>query len=139
MIPTAEVILFPPVEPVAIQRLTLALDELADDALVSDTIPSPDRPGRIVKVTAGGPSSRPNLVTALRSTILECWSTDRDDAANLCETVYALAMATRGHVADLAFVRYMVSVGEPTYFPDPRTDLPRYQCTVSFALAPLTA
>ncbi|OZF40750.1 hypothetical protein CH296_00390 [Rhodococcus sp. 14-2496-1d] len=137
MIPTFEVITFPPIEPVGILRLSGALTNLGDDALVSDTIPSPDRPGRIVKVTAGGPSSRPNLVTTVRSTILECWDVDRDDAANLCERVYAIAMATRGSVGD-AWVRYMMSVGEPTYFPDPRTDLPRYQCTVSFALAPTT-
>lgn len=134
MIHTAEVIVFPAVEPVAIAALHDGLAARNDPAHVSDTIPSPKRPGRIVKVTAGGPSSRPNLTTALRSTIVECWDTDRDRAADLAEMAYAIACATRGAVGD-AFVRYVESVGEPTFFPDPRTDLPRYQFTVSFALA----
>lgn len=134
MIPSREVIVFPAVEPVVIGFLTDTLADRGDTALVSDTIPSPDRPGRIVKVTAGGPSYRPNLTTSVRSVIVECWDVDRDDAANLAELAYALVLSAVGPVGD-AFVRHIETVGEPVYFPDPRTDLPRYQFTVSLALA----
>lgn len=134
MIPTDEVIVFPPVEAVAIARLSGYFSTAGDSVFVTDTIPSPDRPARLVKAMVGGPSSRPNLTTALRSVIFECWDEDRSDADALSQIAYAVAMATRGAVGN-AFVRYVESVGEPTYFPDPRTDLPRYQFTVSFALA----
>lgn len=129
-----ETIIFPAVEVVGIGRLTAAFS--GDPVLVTDTIPSLDqRPDRMIRVSAGGPSSRPDLATALRSCIFQCWDEDRGAAADLAELAYGIVMATTGMRIGNAYVRYAASVGEPIYFPDPMTHLPRYQFTCSLALA----
>lgn len=130
-----EVIVFPEVEAVAIGYLVDELTAREDTAYVSDELPSPDLPNRVVKVQSGGPGGDINLTTSRRSVIVQCWDTDRVAAANLAESCFALMKALQGNQTRGAFVRKVTAVGAPVYFPDPLTELPRYQFTVSLDLA----
>jgi hypothetical protein len=134
-VPAGEVIVFPDVEDVAIGYLTTELSDRSDTALVTDEIPSPNRPDRIVVVESAGPGGDINLTTTRRSVIVQCWDGNRSAAAKLAETCFALLKAAQGQQVRDDFIRKVTTVSAPTYFPDARTDLPRYQFTVALDLA----
>jgi len=115
-----EAVLFPSVEVALIAFLNAQFTARGDSAKAGNTVPK-DR-GRFVAVTrVGGARSTPAHDDAMVT--FECWDTSAARASSL-------AMLTRALVGSLdGETRYVSEVGGPASFPDPRTDLPRYQFT----------
>lgn len=119
----SEVVIFGDPEAAAI----IWLDPKLDDVEVSTEVPS-DRPAELVKVSLTG-GGDPNIVTERAQLTFECWAEDSVRASEICRTVKALVKAMAGQIVNGVFVRSVRTVGAPVSFPDPETDLPRYQYT----------
>lgn len=119
----SEVIVFGDPEAAAI----IWLDPKLGDVEVSTEVPS-ERPDELVKVSLTG-GGDPNIVTERAQLTFECWAADSVRASEICRTVKALVRAMAGQTVNGVFVRSVGTVGAPVSFPDPETELPRYQYT----------
>jgi hypothetical protein len=119
----SEVVIFGDPEAAVIVWLTARLGGVE----VSTNVPS-DRPAEFVKVSLTG-GGDPNMVTERAQLTFECWAADSVRASEICRMVKALVRAMEGQTVDGVFVRSVRTVGAPVSFPDPATDLPRYQYT----------
>lgn len=119
----SEVVVFGDPEAAAISWLNPHLDPVE----VSTEVPA-TRPAEFVKVSLTG-GGDPNVVTELAQLTFECWAKDSVRASEMCRTVKALVRAMAGQIVNGVFVRSVRTVGAPVSFPDPATDLPRYQYT----------
>jgi hypothetical protein len=93
----------------------------------STEVPS-TRPTEFVKVSLTG-GSDPNLVTEWSQLTFECWAADSVRALQICRSLKAHLKAMAGETVNGVFVRKVRTVGNPTDFDDPATNLPRYQYT----------
>lgn len=119
---------FTDVEALAVAYLRAQLSARGDTAKVATEVPSP-RPTRLVKVTRnGGVATWPVTDTALL--VAQCWDTDTIGASTLARLVRALLWALPADATHGADVRRVDEVGGLAFFPDPNTDLPRYQLSV---------
>lgn len=119
---------FVDVEGLTVAYLRAQLNTRGDTAKVATEVPNP-RPPRLVKVTrTGGPAEYP--ATDRPTLAVQCWAGTSPDASFLCRLVRALVWALPADPTHGADVRKVVEVGGPSFFPDPTTDLPRYQFSV---------
>lgn len=115
---------FPVAETVVITWLAGQLDPVR----VVSQVPSP-RPGELVKVTrVGGPQR--DLRTDSPLVLVECWAATRVRAGELAADARAAAHAMRSQRVGDVWVKDVVDVAGPSFFPDPDTTSPRYQFTV---------
>ena len=119
-----ELVIFPDVEGAIIAYLEPKLPGVE----VSTEVPYPRVP-KMVHVEAAGGSGR-GLALSRRLVIVQCWETESPDAAALSERVAAIIYAAQYDPA-IPEIRGVTSIGEPASFPDPDTDLPRYQFSAS--------
>jgi hypothetical protein len=119
-----EVVLFPDVEALLVRVLP---ERVGVD--VSTKVPNP-RPASFVRVKRVG-GSRPNRVTDSAIVVVECWAADDVAASDLgrLTEAHVFALAQTSHDGD--FVRRVREVGGLQSFPDPVSESPRYQFTVS--------
>ena len=122
-----EAITFPDAEGVVIGYLNAQLAGRGDAARVSNMVPNP-RPTRLVKVTRTG-GGRRSLAQEDAQITVQCWDADSPEASDLARIVrgllWAMSINANGVVAHVP-----TEVGGPAFFPDPDTNLPRYQFTV---------
>ena len=124
----AEVVVFTDAEALTVAYLRAQLTARGDTARVATEVPNP-RPTRLVKVTrTGGPAVYP--ATDTPTITVQCWDDDTVDASGLCRLTRALLWALPADATHGADIRKVVEVGGPAFFPDPATDLPRYQFSV---------
>lgn len=83
-------------------------------------------PTRFVKVERVG-GLRRNLVTDEATVAIQCWAASLDDAADLAKWSRAWVQAAYGE--PVSGLSWASELGGPVSFPDPDTDLPRYQHT----------
>jgi hypothetical protein len=94
---------------------------------VSTEVPSPRQP-ELVKVSLTG-GSDPNVVSEWTQLTFECWAVNSVRASEICRSLKANLKAMAGETVNGVFVRKVRTVGNPVSFPDPETNLPRYQYT----------
>lgn len=127
-----ETIIFPDVEGLVITHLNSVLS----NARVSTKVPDP-RPARFVKVTAvGGTKRRINADSTMVT--VQCWESDSIKASELARTARAHIHALAGQSVNDVWVYRVLDVGGPASSPDPNTDTPRYQFTVSIDVKGVT-
>lgn len=124
----SELIAFPDAEAMVVNYLTDAIEGLE----VSTRVPD-ERPNRFVRVTrVGGTKIRLNAESPM--VLFECWDTNSVDAFALCRQVRAYVHALAGETVSGVWIYKVTEVGGPVFNPDPNTDLPRYQFTVTLDL-----
>jgi hypothetical protein len=123
----SEYVVFGDLEAAAITWLSARVG----DVQVGTEVPDP-RPDELIKVSRTGGSDT-NIVTERGQLTFECWAADSVRASELCRLVAALVRAMDGQTVDEIFIRRVRTVGGPVAFPDPATDLPRYQYTAELA------
>lgn len=89
-------------------------------------------PDGFVKVNVTG-GNRTNLVTDSALVTVQVWHKDETEAFDRCRRAFAALWEWPEHASG---VRRPQSVGFPVYFPDPLTDKPRFQATVSLDFRP---
>lgn len=119
----AEVVVFGDVEAAVITWLKPRLAPVKASTEVPST-----RPTEFVKVSLTG-GYDPNLITERPQLTFECWAATSIRASEICRTVKANVRSMEGETVTGVFVREVRQVGGPTSFPDPATNLPRYQYT----------
>ena len=120
-----EVILFPDVEAIAVSYLK---DSLADTP-ISTRVPDP-RPARFIRVMAvGGSKARLNADSVMLT--FQCWEATTVKASELARLARAYVHALAGTDVAGNWVYRVIDVGGPAFAPDPSTNTPRYQFTVS--------
>lgn len=125
---SVEVIVFPDIEGVIITHLQSVLESTH----VSTKVPVP-RPTRMVKVTrVGGNKIRLNAESAMVT--FQCWEADSVKASELARLARAYIHALDGETVNGVWIYRVIDVGGPAFVPDPETDTPRYQFTVSLDL-----
>lgn len=123
-----ELIIFPDAEAVVISHLKTVLP----GTHISTKVPTP-RPARLIKVTrVGGPKVRLNAESAML--VFECWEADTVKASDLARLAKAYVHAMAGENVAGNWVYKVTEVGGLAYNPDPESDYPRYQFTVSLDL-----
>lgn len=95
---------------------------------VATEVPNP-RPDRLVRVWSAGGSDR-TMVTSTRLLVVQCWDKLSPAASDLAELCFA-AVKSAQHDPGQPTIRRVQTVGAPAFFPDPDTNLPRYQFTVA--------
>ena len=115
-----EAVQFPDVEGACMTFLRTELTTRGDTATVGDKVP--DNHGRFVRVQRAGGSR--SLAHDGAMVIFECWDAKAADAASLGALVRALIGSM-----DTPTAWFSSEIGGLAFFPDPRTDLPRYQFT----------
>lgn len=119
---------FPDAESLVVSKIRAELVARGDTTRVGVNVPA-DRPNRLVRVTRTGGSQRDAFVDSPQITV-QCWDTTGLAAANLSRLCRAVLSANRGGwVHDGVQVYRYQEVGGPAAFPDPDTNLPRYQFT----------
>ncbi|EME14807.1 hypothetical protein [Rhodococcus triatomae] len=122
-----QLIVYPLVESVVISYLRPFVGTTKIATKVPDS-----RPDRLIRVTAAGGSGG-TVVTSSRLVIVECWDKLAPDAADLAELSFAALIAgARDH--NEPRIRDVRVVSAPQSFPDPLTNAPRYQFTLSVTL-----
>lgn len=119
----AEVVIFGDAEAAVVAWMKPRLAPLK----VSTEVPS-TRPNELVKVSLTG-GYEPNRATERPQLTFECWALTSVRASEICRIVKAHLKALEGETSTGVFVRGVTTVGGPTSFPDPQTNLPRYQYT----------
>ncbi|MFD8618263.1 hypothetical protein [Streptomyces sp. NPDC059513] len=120
-----EVIAFADAESLAVTYLKSKIAGVS----VSTKVPSP-RPQKLIKVTrVGGSKLRLNADSPIL--VFECWAPDSIQASALCRQARAYVNAMDGQTINGVWVFKVREVGGPAFFPDPDTDLPRYQFSVA--------
>lgn len=118
-----EVIVFPDAEALVIAHLKSKMPGVT----VTAKVPNP-RPanGKLIKVTrVGGSKLRLNADSPLL--VFECWGLKQEDASTICRLARAHVDAMAGEKVNGVWVFKVREVGGPAFFPDPDSDLPRYQ------------
>lgn len=126
-----EAITFPDAEGVVIGYLNNLLAGRGDAARVANKVPSP-RPARFVKVTRAG-GGRRSLAQEDAQVTAQCWDVDSPEAselARLCRGLLAAMDINANGVVAHVPQGEEGEVGGVAFFPDPDTNLPRYQFTV---------
>jgi hypothetical protein len=118
-----EVVIFGDLEAAAITWLNPRLTSVK----VATEVLSP-RPPELVKVSLTG-GSEPNRVTEWSQLTFECWAAKSYRASEICRLLKAHLHAMEGETVGGVFVRRVRTVGAPVSFPDPETNIPRYQYT----------
>lgn len=117
-----EAVQFPDAEGECMAFLRTELASRGDTAKVGVTVPT--ERGRFVRVQrAGGTRS---LAHDDALVIFECWDVKAVDAERLGSLTRALVGSM-----DTDTAWFLAEVGGLSFFPDPRTDLPRYQFTAT--------
>lgn len=129
----AEVVGFDDVVPLAVAYLTAAFAGRSETAHVGSKVPNP-RPNRLVRVSAAGGAGRQNLIQDRASLLFECWDTADLAAYDLAKLTRALIDALRDTTAGLTWVADVPSSSRPVFFPDPDTNLPRFQFTAELLI-----
>lgn len=119
----SEVVVFGDLEGVAVAWLKPRLTGIK----IATEVPTP-RPPELVKVTLTG-GSEPNPVTEWSQLTFECWAAGSPRASEISRLVKAHLGAMEGETIAGVFIRKVRTVGTPVSFPDPETNLPRYQYT----------
>lgn len=138
MTETPELIAFPDAEAVLVSYLNRELSRRGDAANVSTRHPSdvevPTRTGhRFVRVTrSGGP--RAHIVADGAQMVVQCWDSDEVAAAELLQLVRALVWAMAGTDVDGTWVYRVQEFSGPVNYPDPDTDMPRYQISMNVSM-----
>lgn len=106
---------------------------------VSTKVPNP-RSDEHVRVTSLGGTVR-NFVQMDSRVLVECWSTDETDAVNLARLAWALLFAASDSYLDASVYATRIQSTGPVNFPDPDTDMPRYQfiSTITTSLTEVSA
>lgn len=120
----AELVVYPDVEALAIGVLKPHLGSTK----VATSVPNP-RPDRLVRVWSAGGSDR-TMVTSTRLVVVQCWDKASPSASDLAELCFA-AVKSAQHDPSRPEIRRVQTVGAPAFFPDPDTNVPRYQFTVA--------
>lgn len=124
----SEAIAFPDVEALVVSKLRAELAARSDTAHVSTRILNP-RTDRSVRVFRSG-GTRKNLVVDSPQITIQCWGITAPDASELCRLCRAVLSVNRGAWRHGGVQAYGYDeVGGPAFFPDPDTNLPRYQFT----------
>lgn len=120
------------VEALIHEYLTPTLATLGASVPVVTVLPK-TLPSRFVQVMLDG-GSRRNHVTDSAVITIRSWGSNKVDSRALAGLAYAglLAWPTESSSP----VRRTVSIGGPAWLPDPETNRPRYQATVSLDLRP---
>lgn len=118
-----EVVVFGDLEAVAVAWLKPRLSPVS----ISTEVSNPRQP-ELVKVSLTG-GTDPNLVTEWSQLTFECWAVKSIRASEICRGLKAYVKAMAGETVNGVFVRKVRTVGNPVSFPDPETNLPRYQYT----------
>lgn len=92
-------------------------------------------PARFIQVVLDG-GTRRNRITDSQTVTVRGWGRDKVDSRTLAGLAYAGLMAMPEHASSSAAIRRAVSIGGPAWLPDPETNRPRYQATVSLDLRP---
>ena len=119
----AEVVVFGDAEAAVIAWLKPRIAPVKPSTEVPST-----RPDELVKVTLTG-GFDPNPVSENPQLTFECWAATSIRASEICREVKAHLKAMNGETVNGVFVRAVRTVGAPASFPDPQTNLPRYQYT----------
>ena len=121
----AEIVAFPDGETVWIQYLQAQWSARDEPADVASKIPNP-RPDRFIRVSGTG-GSRSNIATDNPGFLVECWDVTDTAAFDLARITRALMDATDG--IDIGMWIEDIATSVPVLYPDPDTNLPRYQFT----------
>ncbi|KQU33564.1 hypothetical protein [Rhodococcus sp. Leaf233] len=126
----SEAIAFPDVEALVVSKLRSELASRDDVAHVSTRMLNP-RTKRSVRVFRSGGRRRDLVVDTAQITI-QCWDITAPEASALSRLCRAVLSVNRGAWRhDGVQVYHYDEVGGPVFFPDPDTNLPRYQFTCS--------
>lgn len=114
--------------------LPASLTALGESVPVLTRLPA-SLPTRFVQVVLDG-GSRRDRITDSQTVTVRGWGQDKVDSRTLAGLAYASLMAMPESASTEAAVRRAVSIGGPAWLPDPETNRPRYQATVSLDLRP---
>ncbi|KTR77999.1 hypothetical protein [Microbacterium oxydans] len=89
-----------------------------------------DRPAQFVRVFRTGGVAR-DRITDLAQITVQAWATDRYDAERLAS---ACRMALLSGSSEMKLVRRVEETGGLHFNPDPKTNTPRYQFTVTLTV-----
>ena len=120
-----EVVSFADVEVTVVAYLLPLVTNRWPDADVG-TARTTSSPVRFVRVERVG-GLRVNLVTDEADVAIQCWAKSLDEAADLAKWTRAWVQAAYGE--PVSGLSWDSELGGPVSFPDPDTDLPRYQHT----------
>lgn len=124
---------FPMAEEVVVAALQQALDGLSDGARVS-TNRTPSSPARLVRVTRTGGTR--SVAEDRPIVAFECWDTTDLAAGRLAQRTRALVQALAWDPAKGSSICWLAEAGGVVRFPDPATNLPRYQHTQELQILP---
>ena len=131
---TVELVVPYDLEAILVDYLTARYDALSIDATVSTVVPK-ERPAKFTKVELLG-GGRPNIATDRVNVAVQCWDDDTVSASSLCRMTFALLWALPADDEFGVMVRKVVTIGGVSFFPDPDTNLPRYQASVAIDIRP---
>lgn len=112
--------------------LTPAMSDLGEAVPVVTTLPK-ELATRFVQVVLDGGSRRDHVTDSAVITV-RAWGSNKVDSRGLAGLAYAALIAWP--TESDSPIRRTVSIGGPAWLPDPVTNRPRYQATVSLDLRP---
>ena len=122
------------VETVIHENLPATLATLGASVPVITRLPA-SLPARFIQVVLDG-GTRRDRITDSQTVTVRGWGRDKVDSRTLAGLAYAALMAMPDQTSTDALIRRAVSIGGPAWLPDPETNRPRYQATVSLDLRP---
>lgn len=103
-----------------------------ETAYVGSKIPR-NRPDRLTRVSYGGGVQR-NLAYDAPRLVIDSWDLDEVSAGGLHRLNRALFSSIKGESFGGVFVSDYIEVGNPGFYPDPATNLPRFQFTAELLI-----
>lgn len=128
-----EAVAFPDSVALCVAFLKAQFASRGETAKVASKVPNP-RPNRLVRVSYGG-GVRADLGHDAARVTFDSWDTDEVSAAALHRLTRAvMGSLTEGDVIGSDWVAQVKEVGNPGLYPDPDTNLPRFQFTAELLI-----
>lgn len=118
-----EVILFPDIEALLVSAVAADLG-----VPVSTRIPD-ERPDTFIRLVRVG-GTRRGLVTDAAMVVFECWAPTGLAASTLARNARAFVHSLDGEMVNGEWIRRVVDITGPQFYPDPESGASRYQFTI---------
>lgn len=128
-------VIFPDAEWLIVAHLRARLPDHDVTNVTIDVRDRQQRPKRFITTRLMG-GTRRQLVIGEPIVSVQVWPGEDDDNGALANLAEALVYSMEAREIEGAWVRAVTPVGGVQFFPDPDTDLARYQFTVQLNLAP---